>query len=70
MADRTVEHLSCSDRGVVLLRRLLEEQNEQVQMGLDPMCVYRDPGHAVIDTNVGEGVRQLGRSRGGAPLVR
>ena len=64
IANRTAEHLSYSDRGVVLLRRMLKEQIEQVQMGLDPICVFRDPNQPLIDTNVDEGVRQMGESRG------
>jgi len=52
IADRTVEHLASSDRGVVLLRRLLREQIERVQQGLDPLGVQRDPDHPMIDTNL------------------
>jgi 5,5'-dehydrodivanillate O-demethylase oxygenase subunit len=43
IADRTREHLAASDRGVVLLRKLLLEQLERVEQGLDPMGVVRDP---------------------------
>jgi 5,5'-dehydrodivanillate O-demethylase len=52
IADRTQEHLGASDRGIVLLRRLLKEQIERVQQGLDPLGVIRDPDHAEIDTNL------------------
>ena len=52
IADRTVEHLSYSDRGVHMLRKLTLEQIERVQQGLDPMGVVRDPDHAIIDTNL------------------
>jgi 5,5'-dehydrodivanillate O-demethylase len=52
IADRTVEHLASSDRGVVMLRRLVREQIERVQQGLDPLGVQRDPDHAMIDTNL------------------
>ena len=52
IGDRTVEHLSFSDRGVVMLRRMLHENIEKVQMGLDPMGVYRDPNQDMIDTNL------------------
>ena len=52
IADRTVEHLSFSDRGVALLRKVLKEQILRVQEGHDPMGVIRDPGHAIIDTNL------------------
>ncbi|HLY64736.1 MAG TPA: Rieske 2Fe-2S domain-containing protein, partial [Chloroflexota bacterium] len=52
IADRTVEHLSYSDRGVHMLRRLTMDQIERVRQGLDPMGVTRDPNHGVIDTNL------------------
>jgi 5,5'-dehydrodivanillate O-demethylase len=42
IADRTREHLGTSDRGVVLLRKLLFEQLERVEQGLDPIGVIRD----------------------------
>ncbi|HLH21607.1 MAG TPA: Rieske 2Fe-2S domain-containing protein, partial [Chloroflexota bacterium] len=60
IANRANEHLSYSDRGVVMLRRLLLEQIERVEQGLDPMGVIRDPEHAMIDTNLmgeAQGVR-------------
>src|ERR671932_216482 len=43
IADRTAEHLSYSDRGVVMLRRLLKEQIEKALLGEDPLGVLRDP---------------------------
>jgi 5,5'-dehydrodivanillate O-demethylase oxygenase subunit len=52
IADRSKEHLAYSDRGVVLLRRLIGEQIERVQRGLDPMGVVRDPNQPMIDTNL------------------
>jgi 5,5'-dehydrodivanillate O-demethylase len=52
IADRSIEHLSYSDRGVVLLRRVLKEQILKVQRGEDPMGVFRDPAHPMLDTNV------------------
>jgi 5,5'-dehydrodivanillate O-demethylase oxygenase subunit len=58
--NRANEHLSHSDRGVVLLRRLILEQIERVEQGLDPMGVIRDADHAMIDTNLlgeAQGVR-------------
>ena len=41
--DRSLEHLGESDRGVILFRKLLQEQMAVVQDGGDPMCVIRDP---------------------------
>ena len=52
IADRTTEHLAHSDRGVVLLRKVVRENIERVQQGLDPMGVIRDPDHPMIDTNL------------------
>ncbi len=43
IADRTRELLVSSDRGLVLLRRLLLEQLERVERGDDPLGVIRDP---------------------------
>ena len=68
ISNRAAEHLSYSDRGVVLLRRHMKEQIERVQRGEDPLGYQRDPDHPMIDTNVDEGVRQIGRER--ADLAR
>jgi 5,5'-dehydrodivanillate O-demethylase oxygenase subunit len=43
VADRTREILTGSDEGIALLRRLLFEQVERVQAGLDPLGVVRNP---------------------------
>jgi 5,5'-dehydrodivanillate O-demethylase len=56
IANRENEHLSYSDRGVVLLRKVFREQIEAVQRGEDPMGVIRDPNHPFIDTNIDEDV--------------
>ena len=45
IADRTRELLVSSDRGIVLLRKLLLDQLERVERGEDPMGVIRDPEH-------------------------
>ncbi len=63
ITDRSVEHLSYSDRGVALLRKTLRENIEKVQRGEDPIGVVRDPNHAVIDTNL-EGA--VAEARGGS----
>jgi 5,5'-dehydrodivanillate O-demethylase len=43
IADRSQELLVSSDRGIVLLRKLLLEQMQRVERGDDPMGVIRDP---------------------------
>jgi 5,5'-dehydrodivanillate O-demethylase oxygenase subunit len=60
VADRTTEHLSYSDRGVAMFRKLTKEQVERVQQGLDPMGVVRDPNHPMIDTNIDESTKVEG----------
>ncbi|HZT07563.1 MAG TPA: Rieske 2Fe-2S domain-containing protein [Chloroflexota bacterium] len=50
--DRTTERLATSDRGIVMLRKLMRENIERVQAGLDPLGVIRDPSHPMIDTNL------------------
>ena len=58
VTDRSVEHLSYSDRGVVLLRRTMFEQIARVERGEDPLGVIRDPAHPIVDTNIDEDVWQ------------
>ncbi len=66
VADRSIEHLSYSDRGIVLYRRVARENIAKVQNGEDPMGVQRDPDHALIDTNIDDGIAQARASRGPA----
>jgi 5,5'-dehydrodivanillate O-demethylase oxygenase subunit len=42
IADRTTERLATTDRGLILFRKLLQEQIEKVERGEDPMGVVRD----------------------------
>ena len=53
VTDRTQEHLGTGDEGVMALRRLLKEQIERVQQGLDPLGIIRDPAkNEIIDLGV------------------
>ena len=52
--DRTRERLAASDRGVVMYRDMLRREIKKVEQGLDPMNVFRDPNHAIIDTKMDE----------------
>ena len=61
IADRTREHLSYSDKGIALLRRVLRDNIMKVQAGEDPKGVIRDPDHPIIDTNLDESLRLEGR---------
>ena len=70
LASRATEHLSYSDQGVALYRKVLKENIEKVRAGQDPMAVERDPGHGIIDTNLDETIRVFDRaSREGAEVV-
>ena len=43
IAIHALENLAHSDTGVVMLRRLLREQLQRVEQGLDPINTLRDP---------------------------
>ncbi len=57
-ADRTQEKLGTSDKGIILYRKMLEENMQKVERGEDPMNVFRDPAKNVclkIGTEKDEG---------------
>ena len=64
IADRTVERLATTDRGVVLLRNVLKREIEKVQRGEDPMGIIRDPDHPMIDTHLEESIQEMLETRG------
>jgi hypothetical protein len=66
IANRTVERLATSDRGIVMLREMLKREIDKAQRGLDPLGVVRDPEHAIIDTNLGTSLGDFGQWRGPA----
>jgi nitrite reductase/ring-hydroxylating ferredoxin subunit len=43
IARHSEEHLAQTDRGIVMLRRLLQRQVDAVREGRDPLCVSYDP---------------------------
>ena len=43
ITDRTTERLGVSDVGVIMFRRMLEEQMQIVESGGDPINVHRNP---------------------------
>jgi len=43
ISDRTREHLTASDKGVILYHKLLFENMERVERGEDPLGTIRDP---------------------------
>jgi 5,5'-dehydrodivanillate O-demethylase len=46
IADRTRERLGRSDVGIILYRKMLEDNLRKVQQGEEPMNVFRDPAEA------------------------
>jgi hypothetical protein len=43
IAIRALENLAHLDTGIVMLRRLLREQLQRIEQGLDPINIVRDP---------------------------
>jgi 5,5'-dehydrodivanillate O-demethylase len=54
IADRSNEKLGTADKGILLYRKLLEENMEKVAEGIDPMNVFRDPARNVSIHTVSE----------------
>jgi 5,5'-dehydrodivanillate O-demethylase oxygenase subunit len=53
LTDRTREHLGVEDEGVIELRKMLREQIERVQRGLEPIGIIREPANnQLIDLGV------------------
>jgi len=48
ICDRTTEHLGVTDVGLIMFRRLLDQQMKLVEDGQDPMNVIRDPSENEI----------------------
>jgi 5,5'-dehydrodivanillate O-demethylase oxygenase subunit len=59
IANRTVERLATTDRGVIMFREMLAREISRVQEGLDPLGVIRDPNHPMIETSMEWRVRVL-----------
>src|SRR5207237_10634775 len=59
IADRTVERLATTDRGVIMYREMLAREISKVQEGMDPLGVIRDPDHPTIETSMEWRVRVL-----------
>ena len=53
MAPHSAEHLATSDRGIVMLRRLLQRQLDALREGRDPAGLIRDPSAAPLRFEAG-----------------
>ena len=53
ITDRSAEHLAETDRGLIMFRKMLEEQIKIVEDGGDPMNTFRDPAqNTIIDLHL------------------
>jgi 5,5'-dehydrodivanillate O-demethylase len=59
-ANRLVERLATTDRGVVMLREMTLREIERVQDGHDPLAVLRDPSYPMIHTHLDETMVEMG----------
>jgi hypothetical protein len=53
IAARNLEHLASSDRGVILVRRRIEEAIDAVGRGEDPPGVTRGVDQELVETTAG-----------------
>ncbi|MGH7353925.1 MAG: aromatic ring-hydroxylating dioxygenase subunit alpha, partial [Candidatus Rokuibacteriota bacterium] len=53
IAIHALEHLASSDRGVIMVRRLVRQAIEDVRRGDDPAGVIRDPAADLVATTAG-----------------
>lgn len=67
IAERHLENLGESDRGIVKFRRMLIEQLEKVRRGEEPMNVFRDPDNNICLDFPREKIKHLRYTR---PLYR
>jgi 5,5'-dehydrodivanillate O-demethylase len=70
IADRTVERLATSDRGVVMYREMLEREIQKVERGLDPLGVVREPNSAPVDTDIQNWIEMTRRFPPARAIVR
>ena len=75
IAARQLEKLAESDKGIILYRRLLQEQLALAEQGGDPMNVFRDPEqnkilHIPVEHGLIETARARRLSSGQAPYSR
>jgi hypothetical protein len=47
-------HDRCAHRGAVLYREMLKREIQKDEQHFEPMNVFRDPNHAIIDTKMEE----------------
>ncbi len=68
VANREIERLATTDRGILIWREMLQREIAKVEAGQDPMGVIRDPNHGLIKTFLAESLDEM-RSRDYEGLV-
>ena len=64
IAQRHLEKLGESDQGIILYRRLLQEQLAVLEAGGEPMNVFRDPNaNTILHIPVERGLVETARAR-------
>ena len=64
ISDRTDERLATADRGIIMLREMMQREIKKVQKGLDPMGVVRDPAkNTIIDTKLQDSIDKRTETR-------
>ena len=69
ITDRTTEHLGATDVGLIMYRKMMEEQISIVDNGGDPINVHRDPEKNNCITLPTEHTYYPGYTRTGGPFV-
>jgi 5,5'-dehydrodivanillate O-demethylase len=69
ITDRTTEHLGATDVGLIMYRKMMEEQIKIVENGGDPINVHRDPEKNNCITLPTEHTYYPGYTRTGGPFV-
>jgi 5,5'-dehydrodivanillate O-demethylase len=67
LSNRPAERLASSDRGVVMYREMLEREIAKVEAGLDPIFVFREPDHEIVDSRLDVTLNHM-RERGDGRL--
>ncbi len=69
ITDRTDEHIGVTDVGIIMFRKMMEEQIKIVETGGDPINVHRDPEKNQCITLATEHTYYPGYTRTGGPFA-
>ena len=69
VSDRTTEHIGVTDIGIIMFRKMIEDQIKIVESGGDPINVHRDPEKNKCITLATEETYYPGYTRTGGQFV-